>query len=787
MSATFAHMLRRLRRDAGLSQEALAEHAGLSKDAISALERGTRRAPYRETVAHLADALELDSTMRLELEAAASRGRDRKPFGAWSPRLPAFGTPLTGRDNEVSHLIAMLENNRLVTVTGTGGIGKTRVAVSAAERIAVVCDSWVAFVDLAAVRAGGDVPSKIASALGVPIAGSGGAIDELAASLKSHSGLVILDNCEHVIDEAAAAAAAILRTCRNLALLATSRERLAIDGEAVYRLGALTPAAAVDLFESRAIGSGAQRASGSEQREITEEICRHLDGIPLAIELAAARVPVLGLGELRARLRGQRVVLVGGRRDAPARHQTMDDTVAWSYALLESCERALFRRLSLFAGGWSYDAIEPVTVGPLLDASLVEPAFSSLLEKSLVNADLDIAPVRFRLLEPVRRFARLQLEAAGEVAEFSRRHAEWVARVATSAHNDIPLFAIEIDNARAALEWLLIVDDAVSAARILGSLGGAWTRVGLLAECRRWCERVLEKLDGGVYPELAAGVYRALIVSMGGKDEITAILRAIPFSERAGDWNGVAVLTSRLALRYGESARFEEAEHAFARVWQIRDSAGLGTSSEWVTVLMHRASVYRRQGRLDEAEAAISESLALARTLRKPLHEMWSLTTAAGVAFAKNDRQRAIAIASEALNLALVNRHAFGEIRSRTQLAGYYLTVGDAKLAKALARAAILQGQGAEPRVSLAAILHLAGAEALEGDSTTAARLKGYFDRVFEGEDLTLDPTEASSYGILDASLGQRLDPESISAHARAGRLMDAADVAELVFSADAL
>ncbi|MBV9718685.1 MAG: helix-turn-helix domain-containing protein [Candidatus Eremiobacteraeota bacterium] len=786
MSATFAHVLRRLRRNAGLSQEALAEHAGLSKDAISALERGTRRAPHLETVEHLADALELDSTLRLELEAAASRARERKPFRAWSSQLPTFATSLTGRDNEVADLRTILENERLVTVTGTGGIGKTRVAVSAAEQVAAARDLQIAFVDLAAVRVGTDVSSKIASALGVRIAGSGDAVEELVASLKTHAGLVILDNCEHVIDDTARVAAAVFRTCRNLALLATSRERLAVDGEHIYRLGALTLAAAVELFELRVIGAGAQHASTSGQREITEEICGHLDGIPLAIELAAARVPFLGLGELRARLRGQRAVLVGGRRDAPARHQTMDDTVAWSYALLESSERALFRRLSLFAGGWNYDAVAQVAAGSGIDASSIEHAFSSLLEKSLVNADIDVAPARFRLLEPVRVFARSQLEAAGELVEFSKRHAEWIAKLATSARNDVTLFGMEIDNARAALEWTLTVDDAVAAARIVGGLGGAWARIGLLAECRRWCERVLEKLDGASYPELAASVYRALIVSMGGKGEITAILRAIPFSEAAGDWNGVAVLTSRLALRYGEKTRFSEAERAFTRVWQIRDREGLGTSSEWATVLMHRASVYRRQGRLDEAEDAIAQSLTLARALGKPLHEMWTLMAASGIAFARGQRQRAIALASETLELARANRHTIGEMGSRAHLAAFHVALGDPELARVLARATILQGKGADPRVSLAAALHLAAAEAVDGDPMLAAQLKGYVDNGFKQEELALDPMETSSYGILDAALRERLDAESIERHAREGRSFDAEDVAELAFSADA-
>ena len=328
--------------------------------------------------------------------------------------LPAQLTPLVGRERELTQILDLLESQRLVTITGAGGIGKTRLAIAAGDRFARTHNLVAWFVDLAAVRQGADVAGKIAGALGASISRSEDPVEALVASLKIREGLILLDNCEHVVREAARAATAIVQSHRECAVLATSRERLAIAGESVYRLDPLTPSAALELFEVRAASVASGFALTDENKEIAGDICRQLERIPLAIELAAARVPFLGLGELRARLRGQLAVLSRGPRDAPARQQTMHDTVAWSYALLDAFERALFRRLAVFAGGFSLDAIEPVTLSAPLDEGSLLPAFSSLVEKSLVVADLNVAPVRYRLLEPVRAFARTQLEAAGE-------------------------------------------------------------------------------------------------------------------------------------------------------------------------------------------------------------------------------------------------------------------------------------------------------------------------------------------------------------------------------------
>ncbi|MBV8637762.1 MAG: helix-turn-helix domain-containing protein [Candidatus Eremiobacteraeota bacterium] len=782
--ATFGELLRRFRRSAGLSQEALAEQAGLGKDTISALERGARRAPYRDTVDFLAVALRLEPNSRHALEAAAAHGRERGPSSeetVHAHELPSANTPLIGRDDAIAEILTLLDRSRLVTITGAGGIGKTRVAIAVADRFADARDLPAWLVDFGALRSGADVASKVAASLGLRITESEHPIESFVASIRRHRGIIVLDNCEHVVVEAAEIAAAIERVCSNLFVLATSRERLAIEGEQVYRLQPLCAEAALQLFEQRAASVAGSFALTQDSEEIAGAICGQVDNIPLAIELAAARVPFLGLNELRARLRGQLAVLSGGRRDAPPRQQTMSDTIAWSYALLDVQERALFRRVSVFAGGWGLESLEPVTLGAPLDENNVLRAFASLVEKSLISVELDAVPARYRLLQPVLAFAREKLAAADEREEFSNRHALWVAQEAEAAGDDVARFAKEIDNARVALEWALDErGDPVVAARIVGSPGGSWARMGLLAECRRYCESVLAKLDVNADPKLAARVFRALILATGGRKEIEAIARAIPCAELAGDWNGVAVLTSRLALRFGEHGRFDEAERAFERVWEIRDRLRLGLSAEWATVLMHRASVYRREGLLDEAELAIAESHALTRSLHKPLHEMWTLLAAGEIAFARGEPSRAIERAHEALELCRSNRHAVGEILTRTNLAGYYLALGQTEDARTHARIAIEQGYDAEPGVVFAAILHAGALDAVDGNIGRAAKLKGYIDEARSREELVLDPTEASSYGILVTALEQALTLSEMEVHAIDGSQLNHPDAFEL-------
>lgn len=790
MSDTFAGLLRRHRRGAGLSQEALAEKAAISKDAVSALERGTRRAPYRDTVELLARALALDRASRTELEAAAARGRaQRLASGDGLPEsnLPQMGTMLVGRDDAVETLLARLERDPIVTIVGPGGIGKTRVAIDAGERFVQGHRTGAWFCDLATLTHGAPIAAKIASCAGVTAPRSDDAIEELTRSLRSADGLLILDNCEHVIAQAARVVASIAANCPGLKILATSRERLAVRLEHVYHLGSLDRDAARELFRMRSSSAGLPQEVGD--RDAVDEICAQLNNIPLAIELAAARAPQLGLTELRRYLKRELAILSGGDRDAPSRQRTMDATIGWSFDLLDDTEQVLFRRLAVFAGGWELDALAPVTDGSV-------PLLTSLVEKSLVTADLEVEPVRYRLLEPIRAFAFERLRAGGELKVGLERHARWIADFATAfalseeeryAPEAIAAALRELDNARAALEWSLQPHgDVVVGAKIIGGMRTCWLTAGLMAECRRWCELILAKLDTDAHPTVAASVFRALIGALTGWDnqqQADVTLRAMPIYERAGEWSTLAASMSLLAIQQGEAGRFEEAERILERVDAIREEKHLKTDFNWFTVSMHRAMLAEMKNRFEEAAVILDEALVLARKQQWPVREMWALTMSGEVAFALGDREKAIAHATDAIAKSQKHRHRVIEIFARSNLAGYHIAAGDVERAREQARTAILVGSAAKGHALVSAILHLATAVAISGDPRGAARLKGFCDTRYGERKAMKDPAEVASYTALTGALEARLSAAEIAGLEREGANLDESEAAKLASS----
>jgi transcriptional regulator with XRE-family HTH domain len=309
-SSDFGTLLRRHRLAAGLSQEALAERARMSSDGISALERGHRRTPQRETLALLVGALALDDHQRQELEMAATRPRSVRrgasavAVGPWQstdqPVLPLSLTSFIGRMNELEEIATLVREYRLVTLTGSGGVGKTQTALQLASSMRDRADAAVFFVALAPLNDPTLIASAVASGLGVQEVPNRPLLDTLIAYLKNKAVLLILDNCEHVIGEAANVAYRLLLSCPSLRILATSREALRTAGERAYRLPSLSDSEAVELFVDRARAADFHFALGSEDESIVTDLCRRLGGIPLAIEMAAARVQTIALREMLA-------------------------------------------------------------------------------------------------------------------------------------------------------------------------------------------------------------------------------------------------------------------------------------------------------------------------------------------------------------------------------------------------------------------------------------------------------------------------------------------------------
>ena len=442
----FGGLLRRLRDDAGLTQDELAGAAQVSQRAISDLERGINRTARKDTALLLAGALGLDGRAR-ELFVAAARGRapagevlaavHRRPPGAFAAvaaralpgNLPAQLGTFIGREKELSEVLALVASCRLITLTGAGGCGKTRLSLQLAGGLLDDSGDGIWLVELAAATDEDAVAAAVGRAVGIAARPGRAALDTLADALAPQDVLIVLDNCEHLIGGCAKTADAIVRRCPKVRLVATSREPLGVGGEVIYRVPPLSlpgpgesgvaaagSCDAVALFAERARDQGAGLCVDQATAPLLISVCRRLDGMPLAIELAAARLRSMSLEELAGRLDQRFGLLTGGSRTALARQQTLRATVDWSYALLTAAEQLLLGRLSVFAGGFDLAAAEAVcgygAIGPAEVAGLV----GSLVDKSLVAADPAGTALRYRLLETIRLFAAEHLAAAGQEA-----------------------------------------------------------------------------------------------------------------------------------------------------------------------------------------------------------------------------------------------------------------------------------------------------------------------------------------------------------------------------------
>lgn len=435
----------------------------------------------------------------------------------WPPphNLPEPHTKFIGRAKEIETVKMLLTFRRLVTLIGTGGVGKTKFALRIAEDLKEDYPDGVWFVDLATLTEPILIPHAIASALGMREEANRPLMETLRSNLKPKSLLLVLDNCEHLLQACAILADTLLRTCQNLRLLTTSREKLGITGEQIYRVPSLSlpdpeqpmPARnlagyeAVQLFIDRALLSQSTFAITNESLTVVAQVCHRLDGIPLAIELAAARVRALSVEQICQRLDDRFNLLSGGDRTKPERYQTLRATMDWSYDLLSEKERALLRRLSVFVGGWTLSAAEAICVGSGIEERDVIDLLTSLVDKSLVIYEEQRGQERYRLLEMVRQYGRDQLIDLGEAEIAQGSHLDFFLHLAEEAEPKLTGFdqvmwfqrlEAEHDNFRAALLWSKgeagRTNDAL---RIAGALGRFWLVRGYYSEGRDWLEGAL--------------------------------------------------------------------------------------------------------------------------------------------------------------------------------------------------------------------------------------------------------------------------------------------------------
>jgi predicted ATPase/class 3 adenylate cyclase len=709
-----------------------------------------------------------------------------------SNNLPSQLTSFVGREEVVAEVKALLERHRLVTLTGTGGAGKTRCAIQVGAELVDGSGNGVWLAELAPISDSSLVGSVIARALSVQESPNRPIQDTLLAYLKRKRLLLILDNCEHVIEEARTVAAAILHACPEVRILATSREGLNISGEQVYRMPSLSvpsvgqTVSAQDLltfgapllFVDRALSVDNRFALTDENVPHVVGICRRLDGIPLAIELAAARVKVLSARQLAQMLDERFRVLTGGYRSALPRHQTMRALIDWSYDLLSNEERGLFRKLSIFAGGFTLESATAVCGDETLDEIAILDQLSSLVDKSLVQAEPVGSGTRYRLLESTRQYAREKLNESGAYDGVARAHATAYLALAEELEethettNDRAWLARaepELENFRAALGWALGArGDVFLGQRLAGTLRLVWSAFGA-AEGRQWLQTARELADAQTPPATLAALDLAEALFASGllqhRASLTAGERALARYRELGD----PLRTAYAQREVGRALVFlgNIAEGEAISTQALAQARTLGARRLTSIVLEPLATARTFAGDLAGARKYYAEALAIARSIGAEREATVIAMNLAEAEFRGGDAATALRLASEALAVY----RAFNDTRliaaSSCNTAAYLVALERYSEARSSAREGLAAARDAQFAVLVALTLqHLAAVAALRptqdavrarDDCTRAARLLGYADARLTALEALREYTEQQEYDKLLPALRDAL------------------------------
>ncbi len=769
---TFGRWLKERRKSLDLTQEELADRIGCSPWTITKIETGERR-PSKQLVELLSEQLQIPEQERANLIRLARIGQANAQNNSQTkePQLaanahPTLSTPLTpiiGRGAEIAALRhkLLLEKARLITLTGAPGIGKTRLAVEVARSLPHDFEDGVFFIALASVRDASLVPDLIAQTLGLRIAQQT-TVADLEHALQDKHMLLVLDNFEQLVD-AGPSIADLLRACPHIFALVTSREALRVRGEeqfVVRPLGLpdlshlpsvehLSDYPAIELFLTRARSAKRDFALGEENAQTVASICAHLDGLPLAIELIAARIPLLPPWALLARLGSSLALLAGGPKDVPARHQTLSAAIRWSFDLLSEPEQRLMGRLAVFPGGCGLDGVEAMCSHDG-DAELdVLDGLESLIYKSLVQRaePRGREEPRYWMLQTIREYALERLDERGEEEEVMHHLARhYVQLAATAAPNLtgpnqkewLDRLEHEHDNIRAALGWLTEQQDDLALKMVI-SLWLFWEIRGYLSEGRKWLDETLAYSGESLSAERA----RALHISSG------------------------------LALRQGDYERAKElAQESLAISTTLADKQGTGRS-------LHALGVCEEMlGNMDRAETCYMKALGLWREVEHHANLGRTLNSLGVLARTQGDYDRAVELFSESLELHRKSGSKRSIALAMANLGTVAMARNNWEHAEMLFNQSLVLRREIGHKVGIGdCLIGLASVYGTKGDALKAVSLFGAATQLFQMIDYEMEPNDRRAYEISVDSMRAKLSAEEFETAWSEGEAMDLEDV----------
>jgi len=678
--------------------------------------------------------------------------------------LPVRLSPLVGREHELRDVTQALTASRLLTLTGPGGTGKTRLALAAATAATASFPDGICWVELALLEDPGIVAQAVAATLGVPDIPGQDTTTAIATHLAAHQVLMILDNCEHLVEPTARLTETLLAACPKLTILATSREALGVEGERTWPVPPLEKSDAVALFERRAqLVQPSFRVADDNAAEV-RLICERLDGLPLAIELAAARLRILSCSQLAARLDDIFNVLTGGARSAPARHQAMRATLDWSHDMLSEDERAIFRRLAVFSGGGTLDAAEHVAAdGVDIEATAMLDLVTRLADKSLLRVEHAADGARFHLLATVRDYAASKLARTPDEAPLRAAHLGYYTDFAERIDEaELDLVDAELANLRTAVEYAHKSGNPVAALRIAAAMDRYAALRGHYHEIRQWLDAAVNACPD------APATLRAKALLGGGRlallqcDYAPAVRRgeaALRLYRELGDPRGTASVLQLLGSVAREQGRYARSAELYAESLACAEAAGDQRAVASVHGSLAFVAWLRRD--FDQATQAANRSLEISRTVGEVEGVVSALIHLGTIARYNNQTERAVALLSEARSLSDGIGFREGIAWTLEQLGLLAADRGDPEAVTMLRRSLEMHSE-LRDRWRMSSVLEDLAAVALAQDhAARAARLLGAAEAIRDAIGSVLPPAErpqhTSTVAGTQAALGQEM------------------------------